>query len=30
LLLEGTAESNANTLLNDAPVSVRIEKTAAP
>ncbi|MFL5901380.1 MAG: NADH-quinone oxidoreductase subunit NuoG [Solirubrobacterales bacterium] len=30
LLLEGTAESNANTLLNGAPVSVRIEKTAAP
>jgi NADH-quinone oxidoreductase subunit G len=30
LLLEGTAESNANALLNGAPVSVRIEKTAAP
>jgi len=30
LLLEGTAEGNANALLNGAPVSVRIEKTAAP
>jgi NADH-quinone oxidoreductase subunit G len=30
LLLEGTAESNANALLNGSPVSVRIEKTAAP
>ncbi|HEX3609619.1 MAG TPA: molybdopterin-dependent oxidoreductase, partial [Solirubrobacterales bacterium] len=30
LLLEGTAEDNANALLNGAPVSVRIEKTAAP
>ncbi|HVQ58016.1 MAG TPA: NADH-quinone oxidoreductase subunit NuoG [Solirubrobacterales bacterium] len=29
LLLEGTAESNANALLNGSPVSVRIEKTAA-
>jgi anaerobic selenocysteine-containing dehydrogenase len=30
LLLEGTAESNANALLNGSPVSVQIEKTAAP
>jgi NADH-quinone oxidoreductase subunit G len=30
LLLEGTAEGNANALLNGSPVSVRIEKTAAP
>jgi NADH-quinone oxidoreductase subunit G len=30
LLLEGTAEGNANALLNGAPVFVRIEKTAAP
>ncbi len=30
LLLEGTAEGNANALLNDSPVSVQIEKTAAP
>ncbi|HEY6550231.1 MAG TPA: molybdopterin dinucleotide binding domain-containing protein, partial [Solirubrobacterales bacterium] len=29
-LLEGTAESNANALLNGSPVSVTIEKTAAP
>jgi len=29
-LLEGTAEANANALLNGAPVSVRIEKDAAP
>jgi NADH-quinone oxidoreductase subunit G len=29
-LLEGTAEANANALLNGAPVSVQIEKTAAP
>ncbi len=29
LLLEGTAESNANALLNGAPVSVQIEKTPA-
>ena len=27
-LLEGTAESNANALLNGSPVSVTIEKTA--
>jgi anaerobic selenocysteine-containing dehydrogenase len=30
LLLEGTAEGNANALRGDAPVFVRIEKTAAP
>jgi NADH-quinone oxidoreductase subunit G len=30
LLLEGTAEGNANALRGGAPVSVRIEKTAAP
>jgi NADH-quinone oxidoreductase subunit G len=30
LLLEGTQESNANALLNGSPVSVTIEKTAAP
>jgi NADH-quinone oxidoreductase subunit G len=30
LLLEGTAEGNANALIYGAPVSVRIEKTAAP
>lgn len=29
-LLEGVAEGNANALLNGAPVSVRIEKDAAP
>jgi NADH-quinone oxidoreductase subunit G len=29
-LLEGTRESNANALLNGSPVSVQIEKTAAP
>jgi predicted molibdopterin-dependent oxidoreductase YjgC len=29
-LLEGTAEANANALLNGSPVSVTIEKTAAP
>jgi NADH-quinone oxidoreductase subunit G len=29
-LLEGTREGNANALLNGAPVSVQIEKTAAP
>jgi NADH-quinone oxidoreductase subunit G len=29
-LLEGTQESNANALLNGSPVSVQIEKTAAP
>jgi len=29
LLLEGTAEGNANALLNGDPVSVQIEKTAA-
>ena len=29
LLLEGTAEDNANALLNGSPVSVQIEKTAA-
>ncbi|HET7485920.1 MAG TPA: molybdopterin dinucleotide binding domain-containing protein [Solirubrobacterales bacterium] len=29
LLLEGTAEGNANTLLNGSPVSVQIEKTPA-
>jgi NADH-quinone oxidoreductase subunit G len=29
LLLEGTAEGNANQLLNGSPVSVRIEKIAA-
>jgi len=29
-LLEGTAEANANALLNGSPVSVQIEKTAAP
>jgi len=29
-LLEGTAEANANALLNGAPVSVQIEKDAAP
>ena len=29
LLLEGTAEGNANALLNGAPVSVQIEKTPA-
>jgi hypothetical protein len=29
-LLEGTQESNANALLNGSPVSVTIEKTAAP
>jgi NADH-quinone oxidoreductase subunit G len=29
-LLEGTAESNANALLNGAPVSVQIEKIPAP
>ncbi|HEX5374528.1 MAG TPA: molybdopterin dinucleotide binding domain-containing protein, partial [Solirubrobacterales bacterium] len=28
-LLEGVAEGNANALLNGAPVSVQIEKTAA-
>jgi anaerobic selenocysteine-containing dehydrogenase len=28
-LLEGTAEGNANALLNGGPVSVQIEKTAA-
>jgi anaerobic selenocysteine-containing dehydrogenase len=30
LLIEGTADGNANQLLNGSPVSVRIEKTAAP
>jgi anaerobic selenocysteine-containing dehydrogenase len=30
LMLEGVAEGNANALLNGAPVSVRIEKDAAP
>ncbi len=30
LLLEGTAESNANVLLNGAPVSVQIEKIPVP
>jgi NADH-quinone oxidoreductase subunit G len=29
-LLEGTAESNANALLNGVPVSVQIEKTPTP
>jgi NADH-quinone oxidoreductase subunit G len=29
-LLEGVAEGNANSLLNGSPVSVRIEKDAAP
>src|SRR5262249_45952148 len=29
LLLEGTAEGNANALLNGSPVSVQIEKTPA-
>jgi anaerobic selenocysteine-containing dehydrogenase len=29
-LLEGTAEGNANALLGGSPVSVQIEKTAAP
>ncbi len=29
-LLEGVAEGNANALLNGSPVSVQIEKTAAP
>lgn len=29
-LIEGTAENNANGLLNGSPVSVQIEKTAAP
>jgi NADH-quinone oxidoreductase subunit G len=29
-LLEGVAEGNANELLNGSPVSVQIEKTAAP
>ncbi len=29
-LLEGTAEANANALLNGSPVSVQIEKIAAP
>jgi NADH-quinone oxidoreductase subunit G len=29
LLVEGTAEGNANALLNGSPVSVQIEKTAA-
>jgi NADH-quinone oxidoreductase subunit G len=29
LLIEGTAEGNANALLNGSPVSVQIEKTAA-
>jgi NADH-quinone oxidoreductase subunit G len=29
-LIEGTAEGNVNQLLNGSPVSVRIEKTAAP
>jgi NADH-quinone oxidoreductase subunit G len=29
LLIEGTAEDNANALLNGGPVSVQIEKTAA-
>ncbi|HWP33871.1 MAG TPA: molybdopterin dinucleotide binding domain-containing protein, partial [Solirubrobacterales bacterium] len=29
LMLEGLAEDNANALLNGAPVSVEIEKTAA-
>jgi len=29
-LLEGTAESNANALLNGSPVSVQIEKISAP
>jgi anaerobic selenocysteine-containing dehydrogenase len=28
LLIEGTAESNANALLNGSPVRVTIEKTA--
>jgi anaerobic selenocysteine-containing dehydrogenase len=30
LLLEGVADGNANALLNGSPVSVQIEKTAAP
>jgi NADH-quinone oxidoreductase subunit G len=30
LLLEGTAEDNANALLNGSPVSVQIEKISAP
>jgi anaerobic selenocysteine-containing dehydrogenase len=30
LLIEGVAEGNANVLLNGSPVSVQIEKTAAP
>ena len=29
-LLEGTAEANANSLLNGSPVSVQIEKIPAP
>ncbi len=30
LLIEGVADGNANALLNGSPVSVQIEKTAAP
>jgi anaerobic selenocysteine-containing dehydrogenase len=30
LLIEGTADGNANQLLNGSPVSVQIEKISAP